>query len=327
MIQLSAASKRFGTRVLFEDFTWLVTPQDRVGLVGGNGTGKSTLLKILAGIEHLDGGSVSASGKLSIAYLPQDGLSAAGRSVLDEALSVFGELHDAEREMETLAHRMGEIDPQSEEFARAADRYHKLESVFQAGDGYQLETQAKLILAGLGFRVEEFDRDAQELSGGWQMRLALAKCLLMKPDLLLLDEPTNHLDLEARNWLESFLHDYPHAVVLVSHDRYFLDASVRRILELWNSRAHFYPGNYEQYLAQKSARREQLLAAYKQQKNSWRYSSIVSALRRPKPNRCRAGSRNSIRLNASRFLRTSRSSTSAFHNRLRAAAWWRNTWK
>jgi ATP-binding cassette subfamily F protein 3 len=267
MIQLSAGSKRFGSRLLFEDFTWLITPQDRVGLVGGNGTGKSTLLKILAGLEHLDGGAVNMSGRLTIGYLPQDGLSASGRSVLAEALSVFGDLHNAESEMEQLAQRMSEVDPQSDEFERAADRYHKLQDIFHAGDGYQIETQAKLILAGLGFRADEFEKDAALLSGGWQMRLALAKCLLMKPDLLLLDEPTNHLDLEARNWLETFLHDYEHAVVLVSHDRYFLDATVKRILELWNSRAHFYPGNYEKYLAQKNLRRDQLLAAYKQQKD------------------------------------------------------------
>ncbi|MSO19995.1 MAG: ABC-F family ATP-binding cassette domain-containing protein [Acidobacteria bacterium] len=266
MIQLSAASKRFGSRLLFEDFNWLLTPQDRVGLVGGNGTGKSTLLKILAGIEHLDEGTLSSIRNLTTGYLPQDGLSASGRSVLEEALSVFGDLHDAEREMEVLTLRMGEIDPEGEEFRRAAERYHKLEIVFNAGDGYQLETQAKLVLDGLGFRPAEFSRDTQELSGGWQMRLALAKCLLLKPHLLLLDEPTNHLDLEARNWLESFLHDYPHAVVLVSHDRYFLDASVNRILELWNRQGHFYPGNYEQYLERKSARREQLLAEYRQQR-------------------------------------------------------------
>jgi len=266
MIQLSAASKRFGSRVLFENFTWLVTPQDRVGLVGGNGAGKSTLLKILAGMEHLDSGSVSASRKLTVGYLPQDGLRLEGRSVLAEALSVFGDLHDAEREMESLTQRMSEVDPESEAFERAAERYHEVEGIFHAGDGYRLDAQAKLVLAGLGFRVEDFDRDTQELSGGWQMRLALAKCLLQKPDLLLLDEPTNHLDLEARNWLESFLDNYPHAVVLVSHDRYFLDATVTRILELWNSRAYFYPGNYEQYLKQKTERREQLVAAYKQQK-------------------------------------------------------------
>ena len=239
MIQLSAASKRFGSRVLFEDFTWLITPQERVGLVGGNGTGKSTLLKILAGLEHLDEGALSCSRKLTTGYLPQDGLRVSGRSALAEALSVFGDLQDAEIEMESLAHRMGEIDPQSDEFARAADQYHKLESLFHAGEGYQVETQAKLVLAGLGFRADDFQRDTEELSGGWQMRLALAKCLLQKPDLLLLDEPTNHLDLEARNWLETFLLNYPHAVVLVSHDRYFLDATVTRIVELWNRRAYF----------------------------------------------------------------------------------------
>ena len=266
MIRFSTAGKHFGSKVLFEDLDWLITPTDRVGLVGGNGTGKSTLLKILAGIETLEDGVFSAPKGMATGYLPQDGLSLSGRTVLEECLSVFGDLLELEREMEVLIGKMAETDPQSDEYHRIADRYHRIETEFRAGDGYSLEAQASEVLNGLGFSQADAKRLTDELSGGWQMRLALAKLLLMKPKLLLLDEPTNHLDLEARNWLEQYLNEYPYAFVLVSHDRYFLDATVDKILELWNKRAYIYTGNYERYLELKSARRTQLEAAYRNQK-------------------------------------------------------------
>jgi ATP-binding cassette subfamily F protein 3 len=265
MIQLSSAGKHFGSKTLFQELNWVIGEKERVGLVGGNGTGKSTLLKVLAGMEMLDEGSRSASKETTTGYLPQDGLSLSGRSVLEECLSVFGHLLDIEKEMETLTHKMAELDPNSNEYAKVADRYHRIETEFQRSDGYSLEAQVGAVLNGLGFSRDDARRSVEEFSGGWQMRVGLAKLLLRKPNLLLLDEPTNHLDLEARNWLEEYLNNYPFAYVLVSHDRYFLDVTVDRILEIWNRHTYFYTGNYDRYLEQKAERRAQLEASQKNQ--------------------------------------------------------------
>src|SRR6202023_2696616 len=267
MIQLSSAGKHFGSKTLFEGLNWVVNNGERVGLVGGNGTGKSTLLKILAGIETLDEGSFFASKGAPTGYLPQDGMALSGRTVMEECLSVFGRLLEIEKEMETLTHQMAETDPQSDEYHKITARYHRIETEFQHHDGYALEAQVSEVLSGLGFSREDLKRPAEEFSGGWQMRLGLAKLLLTKPHLLLLDEPTNHLDLEARNWLEQYLQEYPYAFVVVSHDRYFLDIAVNRILEIWNRRTYFYTGNYDKFLAQKTQRNEQLQAAYRNQRD------------------------------------------------------------
>ncbi|HYP05855.1 MAG TPA: ABC-F family ATP-binding cassette domain-containing protein [Bryobacteraceae bacterium] len=265
MIQLSGAGKRFGHKLLFEDLDWMITPRDRVGLVGANGTGKSTLLKVIGGMESLDYGSLSVARGLSAGYLPQDGLSLSGRSVFNECMSVFSHVRDIEVELESLTHRMADLDPSSPEYGQVADRFHHLDGEFRARDGYTIEAKVGTVLNGLGFRKEDWARRTEEFSGGWQMRIALAKLLLEQPGILLLDEPTNHLDLEARNWLEDYLTTYPNAFVLISHDRYFLDVTVDKIAELWNKRVYFYSGNYEKYLLQKAERKAQLEAAYKNQ--------------------------------------------------------------
>jgi ATP-binding cassette subfamily F protein 3 len=267
MIQLSSAGKRFGHKLLFDNVDWLITPRDRVGLVGGNGTGKSTLMKILAGLDSFDYGSISVAKGTTAGYLPQDGLALSGRTVFAECMEVFNDLHDMERELETLTHRISELEHTSAEYAGVADRYHSLEHEFQTRGGYSIESEVGRVLMGLGFSKEDWERQTDEFSGGWQMRLALAKLLLQKPNLLLLDEPTNHLDLEARNWLEEYLHNYPHAFVLISHDRYFLDVTVNKIAEIWNKRFWFYTGNYDKFLAQKTQRNEQLQAAYRNQRD------------------------------------------------------------
>jgi ATP-binding cassette subfamily F protein 3 len=168
--------------------------------------------------------------------------------------------------MEQLTQRMSELDHASAEYEQVADRFHRIEHEFQTHDGYAIEAKVGTVLAGLGFQKEDWERQTEEFSGGWQMRIALAKLLLQRPNLLLLDEPTNHLDLEARNWLEEYLREYPHAFVLISHDRYFLDVTVSKIVEIWNKRVHFYAGNYDKYEAQKTQRREQLEAAYRNQR-------------------------------------------------------------
>ncbi len=266
MIQLSGAGKRFGPKLLFENLNWLITPKDRAGLVGANGSGKTTLLKILAGFESLDYGGIGITRGISAGYLPQDGLSLSGRTVFAECMSVFAKLHEMEQEMEDLTHKMSELDPAGPEYAQVADRFHQIDSEFRNRDGYAIEAQVGTVLAGLGFPHSDWQRRTEEFSGGWQMRISLAKLLLEKPNLLLLDEPTNHLDLEARNWLEQYLHDYPYAYVLISHDRYFLDVTVDKIVEIWNRGVHFYSGNYEKYLQQKQERTEQLEAAYRNQR-------------------------------------------------------------
>ncbi len=267
MIQFSGAGKHYGPKILFENVDWLVTPNERTGIVGANGTGKSSLVKVLVGLESLDSGTLNVQRGISIGYLPQEGLYLSGRTVFAECMTVFASLRALEEEQEQLTHRMAELDPASEEYAAVAERFHIAESQFQAHDGYTIEAQVGAVLSGLGFSQKEWRRRTEEFSGGWQMRIALAKLLLEKPNLLVLDEPTNHLDLESRNWLEGYLSAYPYALVLVSHDRYFLDITVRRIAELWNKGLHFYSGGYSRYEEQKTERRAQLRAAFNNQQD------------------------------------------------------------
>ena len=266
MLQLSGAGKRFGPRLLFENADWLITPNEKTALVGANGAGKSTLMKVLGGMESLDYGSMQRMKGMTIGYLPQDGLALSGRTVFEECLSVFDELRGMEQEFEKLAHALAELDPASREYEAAADRYSHVEGRLRHHDVYALDAQVGGVLTGLGFGKEDWGRRTEEFSGGWQMRIALAKLLLEKPDLLLLDEPTNHLDLETRNWLENYLSTWPNGYILISHDRYFLDVTVNKIIEIWNKGLHVYHGNYEKYLTQKAERRAQLEAAYKNQR-------------------------------------------------------------
>ena len=265
MLQLSGAGKRFGQKLLFEDVNWLITPGERTGLVGGNGTGKSTLLKILGGAESLDYGVLSRTKGMTLGYLPQDGLAMRGKTVFEECLSVFDELRGYETEAEELSGKLAEYAPGSAEYEATATRYGHITELMHAHDIYTLDAQVGSVLGGLGFAKDDWERRTEEFSGGWQMRIALAKLLLEKPSLLLLDEPTNHLDLETRNWLEDYLRNYENAFVLISHDRYFLDVTVGKTVELWNKRAHFYHGGYEKFVVQKEERKTQLLNAHKNQ--------------------------------------------------------------
>ena len=267
MIQLTEAGKRFGPKILFEDLNWLITPKDRVGIVGANGTGKSTLLKVLAGIEGLDYGAIAVAKGIRAGYLPQDGITLTGRSVFAECMLVFHEIHALETEQQDLARRMSELDHAAPEYQQIAERYHNVQSEFTARDGYNIESRVGSVLTGLGFRREDWQKRVEEFSGGWQMRIALAKLLLEEPNLLLLDEPTNHLDLEARNWLETYLESYPNAFVLISHDRFFLDVTVSKIAEIWNKKIWFYTGGYSKYEQQKAERRAQIEAAYANQRD------------------------------------------------------------
>jgi ATP-binding cassette subfamily F protein 3 len=203
---------------------------------------------------------------MSIGYLPQEGLQLTGRTIFEECLTVFDELRAMEGEIEHAAGQMAELTHESPEYEAAAERYSMLQERFHVLDGYALDAQVGAVLTGLGFVKEDWTRLTDEFSGGWQMRIALAKLLLARPNLLLLDEPTNHLDLETRNWLEGYLKSYPFGYILISHDRYFLDVTIDRTVEIWNKRLTIYQGNYTKYLSQKEERRAQLVAAYKNQR-------------------------------------------------------------
>jgi ATP-binding cassette subfamily F protein 3 len=265
MLSLQNAGKRFGPRVLFLEANWLIRARERTALVGANGAGKSTIMKVLVGLETLDYGQMQQTRGMSIGYLPQEGLALTGRTVFEECLTVFDELHEMEREIERLSGQLSELDHAGPEYEAAAERYSMLQERFHALDGYALDAQVGGVLTGLGFGKEDWSRQTDEFSGGWQMRIALAKLLLAKPNLLLLDEPTNHLDLETRNWLEDYLRTYPFGYILISHDRYFLDVTIDRTVEIWNKRLNIYQGNYTKYLSQKDERRTQLQAAYRNQ--------------------------------------------------------------
>ena len=265
MIQLTDLTKSFGDRNLIDHVTWQISDGDRVGLCGPNGAGKTTLLKMLAGLDEPDSGGIVKPADLTIGYLPQDGLTHAGRTVFEEASSAFQPLLDMKAEMHDIEHRLGDASvPQNEHDAMLV-RYSELQDRFRLGDGYSMDLRIATVLRGLGFSPEDAARPAETFSGGWQMRLALAKLLLGRPNLLLLDEPTNHLDLEARNWLEEYLGGYPYAVILVSHDRYFLDAVVTRITDLNLRKLTDYVGNYSKYVAQRDAMLERLRQAKKEQ--------------------------------------------------------------
>jgi len=258
MLQLSGLTKTFGDRVLLEDVTWQISRRERVGLAGPNGAGKTTLLKMLAGLEEADAGAIIKPNALTVGYLPQDGLVHEGRTLLEEASSAFQDLLDMKEEIHRLEHRLGDAGVPEEEHNRMLVRYSELQDEFRHRDGYSLDLKVATVLRGLGFRESDFEKRTETFSGGWQMRIALAKLLLGRPNLLLLDEPTNHLDLDARNWLEEYLAAYPHAVILVSHDRFFLDSVVTRITEIWLRKLNDYPGSYTHYLEERDQRVEQL---------------------------------------------------------------------
>ena len=265
MIQLSDLTKTFGDRTLFDHVTWQIGDGERVGLCGPNGAGKTTLLKILAGFEETDSGAVAKPAGLSIGYLPQDGLTHSGRTVFEEASLAFQPLLDIRAEMHDIEHRLGDASIPQDEHDTMLSRYAELQDRFRLDEGYSMDLRIASVLRGLGFSSDDASRPCETFSGGWQMRIALAKLLLGRPNLLLLDEPTNHLDLEARNWLEEYLGTYPYAVMLVSHDRYFLDAVVTRITDVHLRKLTDYVGNYSKYVEQRDAMLERLRQAKREQ--------------------------------------------------------------
>jgi ATP-binding cassette subfamily F protein 3 len=280
MLQIKGLGKAFRGEWLFRALDFQINERDRIGLVGDNGTGKSTLMKMLAGLISQDEGEVIGARELTFGYLPQDGLYARGRTVFEEALSVFEDLKNLESECRRLEHELAEMQHSGAEYEHKLERYSSASQQFRLQGGYTLEAKVGSVLHGLGFSQSDWHRPCEEFSGGWQMRIALARLLLQQPSLLLLDEPTNHLDLEARNWLEEYLQNYPHALVLVSHDRYFLDATAKRVVEIRNCLVHFYKGNYGDFLRQREERLAQLVAAYEaQQKEITRIRAFADRFR------------------------------------------------
>ena len=265
MIQLSDLTKSFGDRTLLEHVTWQIGDGERVGLCGPNGAGKTTLLKMLAGFDEPDSGQIITPSTLTIGYLPQDGLEHRGRTVFEEASSAFQPLLDAKTEMHEIEHRLSDATVPESEHEAMLTRYSELQDRFRLQEGYSMDLRIATVLRGLGFSPDDVNRPCETFSGGWQMRIALAKLLLGRPNLLLLDEPTNHLDLEARNWLEEYLHEYPYAVILVSHDRYFLDAVVTRITDVHLRKLTDYIGNYSKYIEQRDAMLDRLRTMKREQ--------------------------------------------------------------
>jgi ATP-binding cassette subfamily F protein 3 len=265
MVLLSGISISFGGTPLFRNLDWRVGDRDRVGLVGPNGCGKTTLLRLIKRDLGVDAGTVSVSKGTTYGYLPQEELTVSGHTLFDEVMTVHSELLDMEVRMRELEHLMADTDPDGSEHARVMREYADLQHRFDVMGGFSIETRVAEVLSGLRFTQEDHGKMTEEFSGGWQMRIALAKLLLAEPTVLLLDEPTNHLDLESIIWLEEYLSTYPGAVVLVSHDRSFLDHVVSRISELSSTGIADYTGGYTSFLEQREKQRDVLVSTRRQE--------------------------------------------------------------
>ena len=261
MITLNHVQKQFSTKVLFKDCSLQIGVRDRVGLIGPNGSGKTTLFRMILGEESIDAGDVLVAKGVKVGYLPQEVITLRGNLVLEEVLKASDGVTSLQDKMGILEQELSSIDDPKEQ-EKLALEYGRLQERYMLLGGYGLEAEAKRILGGLGFREGDFRRLTDELSGGWLMRIALAKILLQSPDLLLLDEPTNYLDLESLIWLEGFLVNYPGAMIIVSHDRAFLNHLVDRIAEIEALKIDLYHGDYNHYLKEKEARRSVLESTY-----------------------------------------------------------------
>ena len=255
MLTVSQLSKSFSGRILFDDVSLQVNRGDRIGLVGPNGAGKSTLFSLILGEASPDTGQITIEKSATIGFLPQETAAAKDETVLELALATTPELAEAQKVIKQHESGSGSDD----------GAYHRALHIFDEHGGWQLEPKAKRVLAGLAFRESDFDRTAQAMSGGWIMRAHLARLLVMEPDLLLLDEPTNHLDLESLQWFQEFLRNYPGAIVMISHDREFLNQLVGSIVEIANAKLVHYRGNWDNYVEEKAAREVQQLSAHKNQ--------------------------------------------------------------
>jgi ATPase subunit of ABC transporter with duplicated ATPase domains len=264
MISFSRISKQYGRQILFVEASFQLNPGEKVGLVGPNGAGKTTLFRMIVGEESPDEGEVSVPKKLTIGYFRQDVEEMSGRSVLDEAIAGSGRVGDLHHELEALNHAMA--DPaRANDMDRVLQRFGEVQEEYEHLGGYALESQAREVLHGLGFEDERIDGDVGALSGGWKMRVAMARVLLGRPDVLLMDEPTNHLDIESIIWLEAFLKSLPGALLMTSHDREFMNRVVTRIAEIDGGEITAYSGNYDFYERERAIREANKEAAYARQ--------------------------------------------------------------
>ncbi len=264
MISFSRINKQYGRQVLFVDASFQLNPGEKIGLVGPNGAGKTTLFRMIVGEESPDDGDVSVPKKLTIGYFRQDVEEMSGRSVLDEAIAGSGRVGDLHHELEALQHAMGDPD-RSGEMDRILARFGEVQEDYEHLGGYALESQAREVLHGLGFDDERIDGDVGELSGGWKMRVAMARVLLCRPNVLLMDEPTNHLDIESIVWLEDFLKSLPGALLMTSHDREFMNRVVTKVAEIDGGEITVYSGNYDFYERERAIRETNREAAYARQ--------------------------------------------------------------
>lgn len=266
MISIDGLTVEFGGTTLFSDISFVINENDRIALMGKNGAGKSTLLKILAGVREPTRGKVSAPKDTVIAYLPQHLMTEDGRTVFEETAQAFSHLHEMEAEIEALNKELEiRTDYDSDSYMELIERVSTLSEKFYSIEEINYDADIEKTLLGLGFKRTDFNRQTSEFSGGWRMRIELAKLLLQKPDVLLLDEPTNHLDIESIQWLEDFLIDSGQAVVVISHDRAFVDHITTRTIEVTMGRIYDYKVNYSQYLQLRKERREQQQKAYDEQ--------------------------------------------------------------
>ncbi|MFN8287241.1 MAG: ABC-F family ATP-binding cassette domain-containing protein [Chitinophagales bacterium] len=266
MIAVSNIQLSFGGRIMFDGISFLINDNDKIGLTGRNGAGKSTLLKVLKGIQQIDGGDIMYPKGTIIGYLPQELHSQSSLTVMEETRKAFELAMQYMQEKEKIMHEMEtRTDYESEGYMELIERLGEVEHQIEIHDGYTIDEQIERVLKGLGFEQDGFEKEMKSLSGGWQMRVELAKILLQKPDLVLLDEPTNHLDIESVLWLEKFLKDYPGAIIMVSHDRSFLDNITNRTIEVVNGDIDDYPAPYTRYTELRKERREQQINAAKNQ--------------------------------------------------------------
>lgn len=280
MITLHNLTLQYGERYLFRDATATIGAKERIGLVGANGAGKSTLLKILAERESFDSGSIDKANYVTIGYLPQDGIAAHGKTLYDEVHTAFSTVLDLKRKIDEASVRLHSLDTSSEEYAETLELIGEWELQLEDLDVARIPSRIESILLGLGFQSSDMRRMTDEFSGGWQMRIALAKLLLAQPSLLLLDEPTNHLDVESQAWLENFLRNYHGSLLMVSHDRTFLDALISRTFEVYQGSLTVYTGNYSKYESTSVERRAQLEKAYlKQQRELAKTERFIERFR------------------------------------------------
>ncbi len=267
MVNLTNITMRYGERVLYRNSDCIIRPGDKIGLVGPNGSGKTTVFRIIAGLEHPDEGNVAIDAGTVIGYFAQDVGDMSGRSALHEVMAGAGRVHDLGEELSVLEHKMADASLPADEMERVIERFGVVQAAYQHAGGYEVETRAKVILAGLGIGDDRSGEPVESFSGGWKMRIALARILLLAPDVLLMDEPTNHLDIESILWLEDWLRNFKGALFMTCHDREFMNRLCTRTIEVAAKTITTYGGDYDFYMREREVRRTQLMSAYKRQQD------------------------------------------------------------